>query len=1133
MIADHYALLGTSARPGGLSSVRKGVDIRDGSFVAVKFIQGRTDELAQKVFDREVTTLRALDHPNIVRCRDAGIDETGTYYIVLDWVEQNLRNVLDNGFWDSWDVLWRDFARPLIDGLAYAHLKQIEHRDIKPQNVLVDVGGSPLLADFGIAKIRRDRHDHSEMTVGHFRSGPYAPPEMDAPIPYVRDVYSVGVLLLQCLSAAKIGDLPDVVRALEAVAVPPDVRKILERCVDIDPGERPRNASELTSLFANVARRRVFNNVDQRRIILLQLTNAAISGLVPGPPDRGKAIARLQADLSGEVFASFRYSREHEEHDRKTIVVVGQRFRYTIKVAEDASSGVLVAVVEPEFEALEALRRRSCPIPEDYLWTPQLPANVDAAKRGLAELIGLIDDHIEANKEHGRQASVRREGDELFDLWLRVLEAREDLARGARKPLAYKAVQVKGRDANFQLVEPTEQELIGTEWRVKDTQTGRQFGWGEVVEHDGDSVTLVGTRLAALPARASLVPHAGPSEVALQRQRDAVTAVKLGAAARPDLRSILLDPGANAEPLGRPIVDWELDLDQSKKDAVEDALGADDLLLIQGPPGTGKTNFIAETVIQTLRVNPRARILIASQTHVAVDNALERIDKSGLTGLVRLAGVDESRVDPAVRHLLLDAQTRKWAQGVRTRADAGIIKQATEAGISPHHLRSALVLQQIGSVTEQIDALRRRERDAASSDSTPSDLSTNIGVEDPDEGVQVKIENLIGYLGELITQAQSSLAGDLTISTKITASEAYSAVDLLIGDDHGRKLLNRLKIQAEWLQRIASDDTLAAVYLGTTSVVAGTCTGFLRNKAVRAIDFDLCIVDEASKATLTEVLVPLSRAKKWILVGDTNQLPPTDEDLIRATEILAERELSKEDVVETLFQRMADNLPDHSQRMLKMQYRMIRPIGDLISTCFYRGELQSSDRRGLEGYERIYDRPVVWLDTGPLGEQRRESAPGGQATSYANRVEAQLIVSNLGTLDKAIEYAMVKLPEGSDKLDVLVIAPYKSQVNELRRKVNLLPLKHLKVSAISVDSVQGREADVAFFSVTRSNVEGRLGFLGSDYWRRINVALSRARFGLVIVGDRSFVQGTTGALRNVVDYIQQHPEDCEVRPAEL
>lgn len=195
--------------------------------------------------------------------------------------------------------------------------------------------------------------------------------------------------------------------------------------------------------------------------------------------DRARAGAKLQADLASDVFASFGYIRDSGEHNRNVVILVGNEFRYTLKPDEDGSGCVVTAVAQPEFEALEGLRRRSLLLPPVFTWTVLEPANRELAKGGLSRLIGVIDDFVEGKKE-AASAEAGQEGDELFDLWLRILDAREELARGELAPIAYRARRVVGREVVFTLVEPCELDLIGTEWRVQDVRAGRKYAWGEV-----------------------------------------------------------------------------------------------------------------------------------------------------------------------------------------------------------------------------------------------------------------------------------------------------------------------------------------------------------------------------------------------------------------------------------------------------------------------------------------------------------------------------------------------------------------------------------------------------------------------------------------------------------------------------
>lgn len=1129
-VGGFFTLLDVEIRSGGFGVVRKAIDRRDGTFVAVKFITGKSDELSRKVFERERRGLQGLSHQHIVPFRDSGVDETGTYYLVLDWVDKNLDEVLEeNGPWQSWDQLCKDIALPLIDALAYAHLKQIEHRDIKPKNVLVSAAGAPMLADFGIAKIRGD-DEETINTVAGWHSPPYAPPELNADVRYVRDVYAIGVLLLQCLTPDRLKSFADVDKAVESVSVPPEIRRILAACVAADPAERPRNASDLLASIVAAQKRRVGLAAQASATpVWLRLGNKAIESLA-GPGVRSSdAHAIMRADLSGDVFASYVTDPESGELKRDAIFLVGDSWRYHL--IPDADGAFVAAARQLELEALERQRQRSLLLPQRFTWSFNRTPDTDGA---VGELRDRLDDFVAEKADSIAAGAVEREGDDLFDTWLRILSAREQLARGERQDLRYKQFRVSGREAVFTLTEVLEQDLVGTEWRAKDSHTDRRFGWGEVVDQDGDRITLLGNRWTGMPDRGLLVAHIGPDEVAIGRQRDAVIAVKNGASARQELRELMLDPQVSSPPKPTEVAKWRRDLDERKQEAVSKALGAEDMFLVQGPPGTGKTSFIAELVDQTLRANPNARVLIASQTNVAVDNALEKLDQGDIGNLVRLTSKDPSRVSEAVRHLMLESQMKRWAQTVRKKAEAHLAGKAAAAGISNQHLRAALALQQLAGTVSELDQVQSR---AAVEESAPeaTELSTALGLSDLTATAQERVEQLTDLRDELFEEAQGLLAGDLTLSAQMTPFEFLNAVDVLVGEgEEAKTLLTHLQLQGQWLQRIATDERLEATFLDRSNVIAGTCTGFLRHPAVRHLDIDLCIVDEASRATLTEALVPVSRATRWVFVGDTNQLPPTDEEMLRNKDLLVEHQLTPEDIKETLFQRLADNLPDHCQEMLTQQYRMIRPIGDLISTCFYEENLTSKREVGIEGYELGYGKPVMWVDTSALGNARRESAPQGGTTSYANRTEVRVLFDRLKILNKSIDLKVIRPPDAEKGLEVLVIAPYLSQVTNLKEELarQRANLQNLDVAVMSVDAVQGRESDVALLSLTRSNSGGHLGFLGADYWRRINVALSRAKYGLTIVGDAGFIQGTSGSLKRVLEYVKSHSDDCEIRMAE-
>jgi superfamily I DNA and/or RNA helicase len=306
--------------------------------------------------------------------------------------------------------------------------------------------------------------------------------------------------------------------------------------------------------------------------------------------------------------------------------------------------------------------------------------------------------------------------------------------------------------------------------------------------------------------------------------------------------------------------------------------------------------------------------------------------------------------------------------------------------------------------------------------------------------------------------------------------------------------------------------------LSSAQIIAGTCVGIAGVKGMEEVAYDLCIVDEASKATATEILIPLSRSRRWIVVGDPKQLPPFFEKL--GDEILEEFDTAE--VRATLLDRMLDEqagLPIECRAGLKNQYRMIEPIGDLVSHCFYERRLKSPVKTHGLKLALALPKPVTWYSTQNLADRSEE--PDG--STFKNTTEVTLIRDIL-----------LRLQFGANaqekRISVAVLSGYTAQVRLLSETVSqgIAEWSSLDVSCNSVDAFQGRQADICIYSVVRSNSEKNLGFLREP--PRLNVALSRGKSALVIVGDNYFCRNIRGKnpFREVIKFIDEHEDTCQL-----
>lgn len=268
-------------------------------------------------------------------------------------------------------------------------------------------------------------------------------------------------------------------------------------------------------------------------------------------------------------------------------------------------------------------------------------------------------------------------------------------------------------------------------------------------------------------------------------------------------------------------------------------------------------------------------------------------------------------------------------------------------------------------------------------------------------------------------------------------------------------------------------------------------------------------IDEAAQALEAACWIAIRRASRVIFAGDHCQLPPTVKSIAALRGGLGK----------TLMERIVENKPE-VVTLLKVQYRMNEEIMRFSSDWFYGGQVETAPQIKYRGI-LDYDNPMVWIDTSDeavvssydLTESEANSVPSQLNNDKENAFHEQFVGSSFGRINKGeaeltlktlIDYftKIGKQRVLDERIDVGVISPYRAQVQYLRslikKRAFFKPYRSL-ISVNTVDGFQGQERDVILISLVRSNDDGQIGFLRD--LRRMNVAITRARMKLIILGN--------------------------------
>jgi len=296
----------------------------------------------------------------------------------------------------------------------------------------------------------------------------------------------------------------------------------------------------------------------------------------------------------------------------------------------------------------------------------------------------------------------------------------------------------------------------------------------------------------------------------------------------------------------------------------------------------------------------------------------------------------------------------------------------------------------------------------------------------------------------------------------------------------GRKLLhkemNRLRESAMELEF-----RINAYLFDNARVIASTLVSS-NHRILNGHHFPTIFIDEAAQALEAACWIAIRKADRVILAGDHCQLPP----IIKCVEA------AREGLNQTLMEKVIKQKPAVVST-LKIQYRMHETIMRFSSEWFYHGELEAAPEVRHRGI-LDFDTPMTWIDTSEMDFREESAGDFGRI----NKQEADLLLKQLEAYILKIGLQRIL----DERIDFGLISPYKAQVQYLRSLIKhnnaFQPLRSL-ITVNTVDGFQGQERDVIFISLVRANEKGEIGFLND--LRRMNVAITRARMKLVILGN--------------------------------
>jgi superfamily I DNA and/or RNA helicase len=1056
-------------------------------------------------FLERARNLRAAALPGVAEVLDSGLSRR-SLLVVQRWVEgvalaEWLKQPQER------DARLR-VARSLTSTLAQMHDFEWPHGDIKPDNIVINSNGRPILVD-----MLDFRRASSEVY-----STAYLPADYKTLSPLGRDRYSLAMVLNELLVQGQgDGNLLGLERVREEIQ-----RLLTERQVSaLEP---------LQSALDGKGHSTELPDVEPYRIT------------VRGLPATGVQAGELLGD-NGYFYLTMENSRKNP--GSRLIHLTGAGVRLTVEWQPIEHRATWVTVKQVDLTQLiwaqdkclgrirarlvvsDGTRNEASDIePSLELWDEQFrdqsTQEVDDIRQGDSPAVvhTTVDDVPTAASPSTKEPAI-----DVEELWRGLLAAEEDSL-----PIATVVGEARRNpQREHQMLLPCALDGTGFDPDIDDrTWVERQAGdgfWrrcGDLELRDtslGTNAELAIERWVGKPPKLGdkLRLRSNMESASLTRRAAAVERILDGRSVVPDLMAYFQASGTQPAPMEfqRPTEDaleaygqGSKSLNDSQKEAFRKALQFGPLSLLQGPPGTGKTWFIASLLHYLVTKEGARRILVVSQAHEAVNNALEKalelFEAQGVAfDAVRLG--HESVVSETIRHLHSSSIEQSYRERFKAEYKERVVRLATEMGLPSAFAAAAVKLHvNVGRLIDQISSL------AADVPEATQGRKRDASQESSDEASAVQRgRQLTETLREICKRDYQYDVG------LVQLGEVLDDLYIQLSDQHEiqspqavERLRRLLKMSDDWLKTLGEPAANFVEFLAKSrTIVAGTLVGIGRRAAgVIQNMYDWVVIDEAGRAAPSELAVAMQTGRRILLVGDHKQLPPTFEQDVRDTVSKKLGYAPDSRAFASDFERVFDS--PYGQKVgtsLKEQYRMAPTIGELVSEVFYGSSLATG--RGPSWLDTSLlpmqlRHEVCWVDTAPLGRSALENTSPDRIDCW-NETEAGVVMGVLRALLQ--NQGLVRaLKEGLQPGDPIigVICMYSKQrevLNRMKSEARWIPadLRRL-VKVDTVDSYQGKENRIVILSTVRNNPQQNPGFLRSP--NRINVAMSRAMERLVVVG---------------------------------